>query len=333
LQRDRRAFKNRRVVHSSTEESMTAPLALPLSAHEMCEAVQHSRAFDAARLDRVLRLDTRRALVEVQAYTSWKTLAEHLRPGDARARETRTTRATVGDSIAWNAAGPDGRPAVTHVESLTMVTPDGRLRRVDRIASPALFKLVVGGQGLFGAIYSVTLRVESLARAVSEAESPETLELARSGAPVRRLQLLLPPDRVDAFVAGARGRSGEWRIPIDTVELRRTRQEEETYLRWAQREYTEVNLGIPELVTLGGAVRVTQLRRDLIDAAIALGGTFPIACTPEATRAQTEACYPQLAAFLAEQRSIDPAERMANAWLRHQRSLLGRETCEVRWDR
>ncbi|MGH8726360.1 MAG: hypothetical protein ACREU1_16020, partial [Burkholderiales bacterium] len=57
----------------------------------------------------------------------------------------------------------------------------------------------------------------------------------------------------------------------------------------------------------------------------------PLYCTPEATRSQTEACYPQLRAFLAEKRRVDPAEKLTNAWYRHYRSLFCRDTCEVRW--
>jgi hypothetical protein len=78
-------------------------------------------------------------------------------------------------------------------------------------------------------------------------------------------------------------------------------------------------------------VRTAQLRRELIDAAIAAGGSFPIACTPDASREQIEACYPQLKAFLAEKRRFDPHERVVNAWYLHQRELLRRESVEVRW--
>lgn len=311
---------------------MTSP-SLPISALELSEFVRQSRGFEASRLDRVLRVDVNRAVVEVQAGATWKSLAARLRPDDAQARDVRTTRATVGESIDWNAAGPDGRPAVTHVESLTLVTPDGQLRRVERITNPALFGLVVGGQGLFGALYSVTLRLESLARALNEAESPDVCPGARGGRPARVLHLLVPPPKLEAFLADARGRCTEWRVPIESLQLRRTRQEAETFLRWARRDYAEVGVGIADRPTLGGAVRITQLRRELIDTAIAHGGGFPIACTPEATRAQTEICYPQLPGFLAEQRRLDPQEKMANAWLRHQRSLLGRRACEVRWAR
>ena len=307
---------------------MSTESSRPISAQELQEAVRQRRLPEASRLDRILRLDQERALVEVQASVTWKSLADHLRPGDARARELPTTCATVGDSIAWNAAGPDGRPTASHVESLTMVTPDGQLRRIDRITNPGLFTLVLGGQGLFGALYSATLRVASLAQAVGEAEPRAP---GSAAARTSSLRLLVPPQQADALVADLHARCADWRVPVEAVELRRVRADDETMLRWAQCDYVEVIAGLGELTTIGGAVRITQLRRELIDAAIARGGGFPIACTPEATRAQTEACYPQLAAFLAEQRTVDPRGVMTNSWLRHYRSLLSREACEVRW--
>ena len=309
---------------------MTAK-SLPLSAQELCQSVRVAAAFDPSRLDRVLGVDETRGLVEVQSGTPWKILAERLRPGDPRAREVRTTHATIGESLACNAAGPDGRPTVSHVESFTMVTPDGQLRRVERIGNANLFSLVVGGQGLFGALYSVTLRLDSLARALSEAQTPAALVGPAPSAAARKLVLLVPPARLEALIAGCRERCAEWRIELESLTVRRIRADQETFLRWAGREYAEVYIGLASGANLGAEVRLTQLRHSLIDLAIAHGGNFPIACTPEATRAQTEACYPQLAGFLAEQRRIDPHERWVNGWLRRQRSLLARESCEVRW--
>ncbi len=115
--------------------------------------------------------------------------------------------------------------------------------------------------------------------------------------------------------------------------MRRTLPETETSLRWARREYAAVRLVLSQRGTIGGAVRATQLVRELIDLAISQGGGFPIACTPEATRAQAEACYPELKNLLAEKRRVDPNEKLTNAWYRHYRSLLGREACDSKWNR
>lgn len=308
---------------------MTGTLALPLSALELRQAVRQAKPYNAARLDRVLRLDASRGLVEVQASATWAALSSYLRP-TAQACAWNGLPA-IGESVAANAAGPDGRPCVAHIEALALVTPDGELRRISRDANAELFALAVGGQGLFGAVYSVTLRLESFARAASEALPGASLALPAGGGVHRRLELLVPPERLEEFLAETRARCGEWRIAIEGVEARRALPEDETFLRWAQREYAAVAMALAEPPALGGAVRATQLRRELIDAAIAHGGSFPIACTPDATRAQVETCYPMIMAFLAERRRLDPAERLANAWYRHHRSLLGREACEVRW--
>ena len=307
---------------------MSEPLSRPLSAAELCDAMRRARAFDASRLDRILRVDETRGLVEVQGSATWRGLAARLRPEDPRAGAVRTTMPTVGESIARNAAGPDGRPAVIHVESLALVTPDGELRRLSRQSNSELFALAVGGQGIFGVPYSVTVRIESLARAVSEA-----LPASQPGtpAPGRSLQLLVPPEALERFIAAAQERCAEWRVALEDLAVRRTLQEQETFLRWARRDYAEVGLRLGGTATLGGSLKATQLRQGLIDAAIAAGGAFHIACTPEATRAQTEACYPQLRRFIAEKRRFDRDERLVNPWYCRQRSLLGREPCESRW--
>src|SRR2546422_11642656 len=101
---------------------------------------------------------------------------------------------TVAVSIARSAAGPDGRPTVIDVEALTLVTPDGELRRGSRRAHAELFALSGGGQGLFGALYSVTLKLDSLARAISEAAP----SVSRTGTAPGK-QLLLPPERAGGF--------------------------------------------------------------------------------------------------------------------------------------
>jgi hypothetical protein len=327
LRRGTARLKNRR-----QEEAMTTPSSIPLSAFELSAAMRAALPYDANRLDRVLRVDEHHGVVEVQAAMLWTALAAALRPGDARsaAASQRTTLATVGESLAQNGAGPDGRPAVAHVESITLVTPGGELRRASRTAHRDLFALAAGGQDLFGALYSVTLNIGSLQRAVNEATAAEVIAEPAAGTPSRPLRLLLPPDKVDAFVVEARQRCAEWRLALAGIKVRRTAQEQDSFLRWARREYAAITLRLAEPPVLGAAVRTRQLRHSLIDAAIEQGGSFPLSCTKEATRAQVEACYPQLRAFLAEKRRVDPAERLTNAWYRHYQNLFA-PACPVRW--
>ena len=88
------------------------PSSIPLSALELSAAMRAALPYDAKRLDRVLRVDERHGLVEVQAATPWKALAAALRPGDAPSAlaSTQTTLPTVGESLAHNAARIFGSP-------------------------------------------------------------------------------------------------------------------------------------------------------------------------------------------------------------------------------
>jgi FAD/FMN-containing dehydrogenase len=301
----------------------------PLSAIELCDAVRMGRVPERARLNRILGLDATHGLLEVQAATPWLAIAGELRPGDARAR-VRTTMPTVGQSIERNAAGPDGTPAVAHVACIALVTPEGELRRVSRDRDAELFALTVGGQGLFGTIYSITLRIGSLARAVERASAPEEIVLQprRGRYP---LELLLPPSVLGDFMKDVDRRCNDRRTALQSVTVRHTAAEDDTFLRWARRDYAEVTLGLVEVNALGAAVRATQLRHELIDAAIAAGGSFQIACSADATRDQVRACYPQLEEFIAHKKRFDPNERLVNSWYLRQRSLLAREACNVRF--
>jgi hypothetical protein len=311
---------------------MLGTLALPLSALELRDAVRSSRHFDPARLDRVLRVDETRGCVEVQANASWSSIAARAGcEADGFSGQWGRAAANIGEAVATNSAGPDGQPMVHHVDGLTLVTPEGELRRVNRASHMELFALAVGGHGIFGAPYSITLGLTSLVRAARNALPLVALDLPKTEAGGRPLRLLVPPQALEAFINECRTRCAEWRTAIVGAEVRRTLPEKETVLCWARQGFAEVTLLLQELDTIGGAVRATQVRQELIDAAIASGGSFPIASTPEATCAQVETCYPQLRKFLAEKKRLDPSEKLVNPWYRHHRSLLWREPCEVRW--
>jgi len=302
----------------------------PVSATELCEAVRQGHALDTSALNRILAIDAARGLLEVQAATPWRTIAAELRPGDARAAAVRTTMPTVGESIERNAAGPDGLPAVGHVASLALVTPAGEVQRVSRSRNPELFALAVGGHGLFGTTYSVTLRIETLARAVERATLPERVVLKPASRAWNTIDLLLPPEAVEGFTRETDTRCADWRVPLQSVELRRTLQEEDSFLRWACSDYAEIRLAFAQPDVIGAAVRCAQLRGELIDAAIRAGGRFHIAST-DASRAQTDACYPQLRSFLAQKRRFDPEERLVNPWYVRQKGLFTRTACDVRF--
>jgi hypothetical protein len=307
--------------HSLALPALTGPRVF--SAGDLCKAVLAGRVqgarVDDSGLDRVLCHEPQRGVLEVQAGTPWRALAAY--GGNA------FQAGTVGDSVAANAAGPDGRPMVAHLRSLTLVTADGELRRASRDCSPELFRLAVGGFGVFGPFYSVTLELASLAQAAAAAAAPVRLELPETpaGGACGGIDLLVPPETSAPLIAQARAVLAEHRYALVRLEARRTLAEEETFLRWAKREYAALRIEYRSRSTLGGCVGATQLRARLLDLALAAGGAIAPASLPAASRAQAAACYPMLGAFLAEKRRYDPTGRVTNSWYRCTTSLWRRD--------
>ncbi|MGH8704121.1 MAG: FAD-binding protein [Burkholderiales bacterium] len=313
------------------------------SADELRSALRQGRerslALDASGLDRVLRFDGPRNTLEMQAATPWTALAEYLAPRgislQAFAR-TADMPQTVGAAVSQNAAGPDGRPLCAHVAAIALVTPDGELRRADRESNRELFRLALGGHGLFGVLYSVTLRLESLQRSAGEARAPAELSIADAGVAASAgcaIECLLPPSELDAHLADVRALAEERRIALHGISVRRYLPEQDTFLPWSSREWAGVTVRFGTKPTLGARVHAAEIRRLLLAMALGRGGSFPIRDPGDATREQLEACYPALSAFLAEKRRCDPAERLQNDWYRRARAKLRGTACEVRWGR
>lgn len=314
----------------------TLPLAGPhaprvYSAAALCKAmaagIGAGGRLDDSGLDRTLCHDAKRGLLEVQAGTPWRSLSafagEDFLPG------------TVGASVAANAAGPDGRPMVEHLHALTLATADGELRRASREVSQELFRLAVGGFGAFGRFYSITLDLASLSRAAAGTAAPVRLELPQAGSPGAAFvaEVLVPPPSSERFTEQARAALEERRCRLTRLEVRRTLPEQETFLRWARRDFATVRIEFRHGATLGASVSAAQARLRLYDLSLAAGGMLAPAQLPLASRAQAAASYPMLGAFLAEKRRLDPAERVFGAWYRGVRELWRRERCDVRWSR
>lgn len=310
------------------------------SAPELCGALQQARRqrlwVDVTELDRILHLDPAGGLVEVQANASWGALAARLREAGCQADAFAAAEdlpPTVGESAAVNAPGPDGQPIAAHVEALTFVTADGDLRRAARHGNRELLQLVLGGHGAFGMLYSLTLRLTSLARSARDAEhsvEQDWQPAGRADAATWNAAALVPPQRLGQFLDLVRVEAAERRIELAGIRVRRTLAEDDTFLRWATQEFSSITLRLRLRRTLGGSVQASEARRWIIGAALGLGGSFPIASGFDASLEQVRACYPQLAAFLAAKRRYDPSELLQSDWYRHFRRLLGPQ-CPVRW--
>lgn len=124
---------------------------------------------DLRGLDRIVGFDPVGGRVQVQAGIQWPALISELRrlqprgaqPWTIAQKQTGADRMSIGGAVAANVHGRGlaMRPFIADVDSLMLLDADGEVREVSRARHPELFRLVVGGYGMFGVVASVTLRL------------------------------------------------------------------------------------------------------------------------------------------------------------------------------
>src|SRR5207249_12219419 len=99
-------------------------------------------------------------------------------------KQTGADTFTLGGSLSSNVHGRGlaMKPLISNIESFTLINADGKPIRCSRDENTELFRLAIGGSGLFGLIDSVTLRV------VSRQKSRRVVEIIHAEELPKRLE-------------------------------------------------------------------------------------------------------------------------------------------------
>jgi FAD/FMN-containing dehydrogenase len=128
-----------------------------------------SMMLDMTRANRVRSLDRAGGIVDVEAGIMWPALVDYLlasqqgrpRQWGIAQKQTGADRLTIGGALAANVHGRGltMKPFIHDVESFVLVDARGNARTCSRTENAELFRLAIGGYGLFGAISTVKLRL------------------------------------------------------------------------------------------------------------------------------------------------------------------------------
>ena len=126
-------------------------------------------AIDTRALNAIGALDAKTGRIVVQAGVQWPQLIAHLvdgqmgqsRPWGIAQKQTGADRLSIGGALAANihGRGLTRPPFIGDVESFTIVDGNGDSRRCSREENAELFRLAIGGYGLFGVVTEVALRL------------------------------------------------------------------------------------------------------------------------------------------------------------------------------
>ncbi len=124
---------------------------------------------DTRRLNRVLGFDPDKGHIEVEAGIQWPQLLQQLmalqkgreRQWTFAQKQTGADKLTIGGCLSANVHGRGLKmpPFIGDVESFRLLNAKGEVLNCSRSDNAELFRLAIGGYGLFGLITSVTLRL------------------------------------------------------------------------------------------------------------------------------------------------------------------------------
>jgi FAD/FMN-containing dehydrogenase len=144
---------------------------------------------DMRGMNRVVSFDDERGLITVDGGIEWPELIGYLdmaQQGRTRQwgivqKQTGADRLSIAGALSCNAHGRglNLKPLVSQVDAFDLMGADGTVRRCSRTEHPELFRLAIGGYGLFGIISRVALRLRprvKVRRVVSLGKTTEIIE-------------------------------------------------------------------------------------------------------------------------------------------------------------
>jgi FAD/FMN-containing dehydrogenases len=202
-------------IHSQLNATRVSRILNPSSAQELKAAVLNARQsgrsisisggrhamggqqfgtattlLDMRSMNRVLGFDAERGLVEVEAGIEWPDLIAYLNQSHSDRqkqwgivqKQTGADRLSIGGALASNVHGRGlkFKPIIDQVESFTLMDHTGNERRCDRKENAELFRLVIGGYGLFGIVTAVQLRLWERKKVQRIVEIRDTKDIPQS---------------------------------------------------------------------------------------------------------------------------------------------------------
>jgi FAD/FMN-containing dehydrogenase/SAM-dependent methyltransferase len=126
-------------------------------------------------------------------------------------------------------------------------------------------------------------------------------------------EYFVPVERFDEFVPRMAGIFQRHRVNVLNVSIRHARQDPGSLLAWARAETFAFVVYYKQRTRPNARERVAVWTRELIDAALAVGGTYYLPYQPHATDEQFHAAYPRARELFALKRKYDPEYRLRGA--------------------
>lgn len=170
---------------------------------------QDAIVLDMSSFNKILDLDVENKIIRVQSGAKWKDVQEYINPYRLAVKVMQSSYVfTIGGTLSANAHGRDlDRSSVVEtVRSFRLLNASGEISNVSRTENPELFKLVIGGYGLFGVILDVDIELttndiyEQKSVVMDYKDFPEYFQKNIKGDPEVEMMLVRPSIASDTFL-------------------------------------------------------------------------------------------------------------------------------------
>jgi len=117
---------------------------------------------DICQFNKIINLDIADRLITVQTGATWEQIQDYINPHGLALKVTQTAQIfTVGGSLSVNAHGRDPRhgPLIETIRAIRILLASGEIVEASRERNAELFRLAIGGYGLFGIILEADIEL------------------------------------------------------------------------------------------------------------------------------------------------------------------------------
>jgi FAD/FMN-containing dehydrogenase/SAM-dependent methyltransferase len=136
-------------------------------------------------------------------------------------------------------------------------------------------------------------------------------------------EYFVPVERLREFIPKMAAVLNRHRVNALNISIRHAMPDHDTALSWAPKESFAFVLYHKQRTRENAKSRVGVWTRELIDAVLAVGGSYYLPYQPHATKEQFHAAYPRAREFFELKQSVDPEFRFTNAlWEKYYKAWL-----------
>lgn len=251
---------------------------------------QDAIVLDMSSFNKILDLDVENKIIRVQSGAKWKDVQEYINPYGLAVKVMQSSYVfTIGGTLSANAHGRDlDRSSVVEtVRSFRLLNANGEILNVSRTENPELFKLVIGGYGLFGVILDVDIELtnndvyEQKSVVMDYKDFPEYFQKNIKGNPEMEMMLVRPSIAKDTFlrelVVATWNKTDETRDDIYTLTEEKNVLRDKFFfglsrkydwaknLRWSLQKKIETGVGETRIMSRTNAMRPPLAPLEFLD--------------------------------------------------------------------